>query len=111
MCTNFGAQGELKHCHVKHWFPHSGKKKDMRNTSLAHQEAIEWFIAQVDSAQDSLLAMEASSEPMRPPLLRTSPTDHFHIAASTRQSHYLTEWLSDLGDDPAVNVRSMFQNS
>jgi hypothetical protein len=103
--TDSIVQGELEHRRVKRRFPRSGKKKDIRNISLAHQEAIERFIAKVDSARDSLLATEACSQPKRPPRPRTFPTDHYHIAASTRQSHDITEWLSKRGEDPAVNVR------
>ena len=56
------------------------------------------------------MAAEPASEPKHPPRLRTSPIDHYHIAASTRQAYDLTEWLSDLGDDPAVNVCSKLLN-
>ena len=42
------------------------------------------------------------------PSLRTSPAGHYHIAVSTWQSHNITEWLSECGEDPAVNVRSTF---
>ena len=106
--TNSIVQGELEHRCVKRRFPRSGKKKDIRNISLAHQEAIERFVAKVDSARDSLLAIEACSQPKRPPHPHTIPTDHYHIAVSTRQSHDITEWLSERGEDPAVNVNSTF---
>ena len=105
--TNYIVQGELEHRCVKHWFPHSGKK-DIWNISLAHQEAIEQFVAQVNSARDSLLAAEACSQPNRSPHLCTSPVGHYHITASTRQSHDITEWLSEHGEDPAINVHSTF---
>ena len=108
--TNPRAQGELEHWHVKHQFPHTGKKKDIQNISLAHQEAIEQFVAKVNSAQDSLLVAEASSQQKCPPCLRTSPTDHFHIAASTQQSHDLTEWLSEHRDDPTINMHYTLLN-
>jgi hypothetical protein len=71
--TDSIVQGELEHRRVKRRFPRSGKKKDIRNISLAHQEAIERFIAKVDSARDSLLATEACSQPKRPPVRVRSP--------------------------------------
>ena len=104
--TNPRAQDELEHRCIKHRFACSGKKKGTWNVSLAHQEAIERFVAKVNSARDSLLAAEEASQPKCPPRLCTSPTDHFHIAASTWQSHDLTEWLSNHRDDPATHVRS-----
>ena len=108
--TNPRAQGELEHWRMKHQFPHTGKKKDIQNISLAHQEAIEQFVAKVNSAQDSLLVAEASSQQKCPPCLHTSPTDHFHIAASTQQSHDLTEWLSEHRDDPTINMHYTLLN-
>jgi len=108
--TNSIAQGDLEHQCAKCQFFHTGKKKDTRNVSLSHQEVIKQFIVKVNSARDSLLAAEASAQPKQPPHLQTSPKEHYYIAASTWQSHDLTEWLRNLRDNPAVKVCFMLSN-
>lgn len=38
------------------------------------------------------------------PRARSSPEDHYHIAASTWNVHDLTAWLGDKDGDPAAEV-------
>ncbi|KIJ57919.1 hypothetical protein HYDPIDRAFT_141904 [Hydnomerulius pinastri MD-312] len=66
--------------------------------SIANQEAIERLIRKVNTARDTLRCQE-NQQPSRP---RTSPSEHYHIAATTRLGHDLTEWLGTQGDDPAI---------
>ncbi|KIJ07145.1 hypothetical protein PAXINDRAFT_90874, partial [Paxillus involutus ATCC 200175] len=67
-------------------------------TSIAKQEAIERFIRKVNTARETL----HSQENQQPPRPRCSPSEHYHIAATTRLGRDLTEWLSAQRGDPAV---------
>lgn len=78
-------------------------KRDTWNISLANQDAIEWFVAEVDKEWDIILAKETASE-LRPKHICMSPMDHYHIAESNRLRCDLTELLTSLGDNPAIIV-------
>lgn len=64
----------------------------------------------VNDAREALNAADKHAS-KSVPRARTSPEDHYHIAASTRNSHDLTAWLGDKVDDPAVEVRLEFSFS
>ncbi|KIJ11124.1 hypothetical protein PAXINDRAFT_15944 [Paxillus involutus ATCC 200175] len=92
--------GELEHRCSKRRFPRSGKKKGTMVTSMANQEAIERFIRKVNAARVTLAPGQDILHSTR--CSRTSPSEHYHIAASSRQGHDLTVWLGDRRNDPAV---------
>lgn len=71
-------------------------------TSIANQEAIERFIRKVNIARVTLTPGQDIRQSTRGP--RTSPSEHYRIAASSRQSHDLTVWLGNRRDDPAIEV-------
>lgn len=71
--------------------------------SIANQEAIEQFISMVNDAREALNAADKHTSKSVPQAW-TSPEDHYHIVASTWNSHDLTAWLGDKVDDPAVEV-------
>lgn len=86
-----GCQGELEHRRVKRCFPRSGKKKEHTVKSIANQDAIERFIRKVDNARRNLnLQRQPESQPRR---TRTSPSDHYSIAQTSRKIDSLTSWL------------------
>lgn len=77
----------------------------MRTLSIANQEATERFISMVDEARTAFQTVDASSlRSTNVPRARSSPEDHYHIAASTRNVHDLTAWLGDKDGDPAAEV-------
>jgi hypothetical protein len=43
-------QGELEHCHVKHQYPHTPKKKDQTLISTTSREGIEQLVQKVIAA-------------------------------------------------------------
>lgn len=75
---------------------------------MLNQEVIERFIAKVNDARDQIQMAEAAAKPQRPRHVCTSPNDHYHIAASTRQAQDLAAWLGERDDDPAIEVRCSF---
>ncbi|KIJ58068.1 hypothetical protein HYDPIDRAFT_103322 [Hydnomerulius pinastri MD-312] len=89
--------GELEHRRSKRRFPRSGKKKDGMVRSIANQEAIERFIKKVNDARENHAAQN-DPPPQRP---RTSPSEHYHIAQSSRKSYDLTAWLGERRGDSA----------
>lgn len=68
--------------------------------SIANQEAIERFIRKVDEARKQLNT-EENPPPQR---TRTSPSEHHHIAESSRDKKDLTTWLGARCNDPAFTV-------
>lgn len=71
-------------------------------TSMVKQEAIEHFICKVNAMCKAFSVAEVQSQCAKWP--QSSPSDHYHIAAMTRFSHDLTEWLEQKGKDPATEV-------
>lgn len=69
-------------------------------TSMANQEAIERVIRKINVTRETLVK-DANKKPRR---ARSSPEDHYHIAASTRLGRDLTTWLSEKRNDPAIKV-------
>ncbi|KIK73975.1 hypothetical protein PAXRUDRAFT_80245, partial [Paxillus rubicundulus Ve08.2h10] len=67
-------------------------------TSIAKQEAIEQFIGKVNTA----CKVPHSQENQQPPRPQCSPSEHYHITATTRLGRDLTEWLSAQRGDPAI---------
>lgn len=102
MSSQVHPQGELEHRCLKRRFPRTGKKKTAMVTSIANQEAIERFIRRVNTVRESLAT--GGNHSRRPARQRSSPADHYHIAAASRNVQDLTEWLGELGDDPAIEV-------
>lgn len=74
----------------------------MMVTSMAKQEAIERFIRKVNTSHETLGA--SISQIQQTKRMRSSPSDHHHIAATARSSYDLTEWLGEQGEDPAIEV-------
>jgi hypothetical protein len=69
--------------------------------SIANQDAIERLCMKVINARAQFSAQQGTDRPRR---VRTSPSDHYHIAVSARSTFDLTAWLGRLGDDLAVKV-------
>ena len=69
--------------------------------SISNQDAIERFIRKVDAARRAL-SQQDDSQPRR--RARTSPSDHYSIAQSSRKSEDLTAWLGIRRNDPAFRV-------
>ncbi|KIK75878.1 hypothetical protein PAXRUDRAFT_18604 [Paxillus rubicundulus Ve08.2h10] len=89
--------GELEHRRSKRRFPRSGKKKGGMVRSIANQEAIERFIRKVNDSREKFTLQ---NEPV-PRRLRDSPSEHYHIAKSSRKSEDITAWLVERSGDPA----------
>ena len=102
-------QGELEHHSSKRCFVRSGKKKTTMVTSIADQEAIEWFVRQVNATWESINAKEIRQQ--RPAWARLSPSDHYHIAATSWHVEDLLEWVGEQGEDPVVTVGCALWNS
>lgn len=99
--TNVVFKGELEHRRSKRRYPRSGKKKETMVKSIANQDAIERFIKKVDDSRRRI-NMETDPQTRRH---RSSPSEHYHLAKSSRQSKDLTAWLGDRRGDPAFQVR------
>jgi hypothetical protein len=76
--------------------------------SIATQDAIERLCSKVINARAQLAAQQGSN---RRHCVRTSPSEHYHIAKSARSTYDLSAWLGELGDDPAVQVRISYFKS
>lgn len=92
-------QGELEHRRLKRRYPRSGKKKNSMVASIANQEAIERFVRKFNEARQVL---NQERQPKR--RVRTSPSDHYYIAESSRMSDNLTAWLAERRGDLAFDV-------
>ena len=84
---------------MKQQYPWSGKKKDSMVASIANQEIIEHFIQKLNDARAEL---NQQDKPKR--CIRTSPSNHYYIAESSRSFDNLTAWLAEHLDDSAFNV-------
>jgi hypothetical protein len=70
-------------------------------------ETKERLMAKIINARSELGSREDGSRSQRHQRERTSPADHYYISKYAKASYNLTEWLSDLEDDPAVVVRTL----
>ncbi|KAG8220326.1 hypothetical protein J3R82DRAFT_3536 [Butyriboletus roseoflavus] len=93
--------GELEHRKLKWRYPRSGKKRVSMVSSIARQEAIERSIWKLNDARQEL-ASACDKTPKRH--MRISPSEHHHIAESSRTSDSLIAWLAERRDDPAFDV-------
>ena len=68
-------------------------------------ESRERYLKRLLDARGSNLQTGQGGHCNRTRRLRTSPSDHYHIAESSRKSQDITAWLSSLEGDPAIEVR------
>ncbi|KAH7921017.1 hypothetical protein BV22DRAFT_1107414 [Leucogyrophana mollusca] len=95
--------GELQHRRVKRRYPRTSKNKQTTVQSMSRLEARDRLIGKIMERRERLTAEESARNPNpKRRRLRTSPSDHYHIAESARTSYDLTAWLSELTDDPAT---------
>ncbi|KAI0059027.1 hypothetical protein BV25DRAFT_1918740 [Artomyces pyxidatus] len=107
--------GELHHKIAKRRFARTNKH--LYVSQLAKLEARERLVAKVvvrmaqhikkqkvrDRRDKRRAAQSAEPEKTNDPLPFTDPTARYHIAKSTRKYFNVTEWLTEHGDDPALN--------
>ncbi|EGO23544.1 hypothetical protein SERLADRAFT_408897 [Serpula lacrymans var. lacrymans S7.9] len=84
----------------KEMFPTVRGEKKTMVVSMANQEVLEKFVQKVNNARETLRSQEPKEKNAQ--CARSSPSDHYHIAASSQVSHDLTEWLSTHRDDPTA---------
>jgi len=97
-------QGELQHRRVKRRYPRTSKTKATMVGSMTLLESRERYLQRLlDARVSERTAQDGHSNRTR--RLRTSPSDHYHIAESSRKSQDITAWLSSLEGDPAIEVR------